>query len=113
MDVKTIAVIGAGTMGRGIAYAAAFGGYHTVLEDVSRQVLEQGVAWIRQSFDEGVARGKVEAGVRDRALSLISTASNVEDAIRDSELIIEAGPVASEMKVEIFTIFDTFATTGA
>src|SRR5229473_3273805 len=59
MDVKTIAVIGAGTMGRGIAYAAALGGYNTVLEDVSRQVLEQGVAWIRQSFEEGVARDKV------------------------------------------------------
>src|SRR6266849_3982161 len=93
MDVKTIAVIGAGTMGRGIAYAAAFGGYNTVLEDVSRNVLEQGVAWIRQSFDEGVARGKVEASVRDKALSLISTASNIEDAIRDADLIIEAVPV--------------------
>ena len=61
MDVKTIAVIGAGTMGRGIAYAAALGGYNTVLEDVSRQVLEQGLAWIRQSLEEGVVRGKVEA----------------------------------------------------
>jgi len=104
VDVKTIAVIGAGTMGRGIAYAAALGGYHTVLEDVSRHVLEQGIAWIRQSFDEGVARGKVEAGVRDRALSLISTASNVEDAIRDAELIIEAVPEELEMKLELFTI---------
>src|SRR5881398_4078327 len=85
MDVKTIAVIGAGTMGRGIAYAAAFGGYHTILEDVSRRVLDQGVAWIRQSFEEGVARGKVEPDVRDRALALISTANNVENAIRDAE----------------------------
>src|SRR5229473_3488372 len=99
MEVKTIAVIGAGTMGRGIAYAAAFGGYNTVLEDVSRHVLEQGVAWIRQSFEEGVARGKVEGGVRDRALSLISTAGNVEDAIRDADLIIEAVPEELEMKL--------------
>src|SRR5713101_6557332 len=113
MGVKTIAVIGAGTMGRGIAYAAAFGGYNTVLEDVSRQVLEQGVAWIKQSFEEGVVRGKVEASVRDKALSLISTASNVEDAIRDAELIIEAAPEELEMKLELFTIFDKFAKTGA
>jgi 3-hydroxybutyryl-CoA dehydrogenase len=113
MNVKTIAVIGAGTMGRGIAYAAAFGGYNTVLEDVSRHVLGQGIAWIRQSFEEGVARGKVEAGVRDKALSLISTASNVEDAIRDAELIIEAVPEELEMKLELFTIFDKFAKTGA
>src|SRR5437867_5382226 len=113
MSVKTIAVIGAGTMGRGIAYAAALGGYNTVLEDISRSMLEQAVSWIRQSFDEGVARGKVEAGVRDRALSLILTANNVEDAIRDAELIIEAVPEELEMKLELFTIFDKFAKTGA
>jgi len=113
MSVKTIAVIGAGTMGRGIAYAAAFGGYHTVLEDISRPMLEQAVGWIRQSFDEGVARGKVEAGLRDKALSLISTASKVEDAIRDADLIIEAVPEELEMKLELFTIFDKFAKTGA
>lgn len=76
MDVKTIAVIGAGTMGRGIAYASAFGGYKTVLEDVSPRMLEQATAWIRQSFDEGVSRGKVETGVREKALSLISTATD-------------------------------------
>jgi 3-hydroxybutyryl-CoA dehydrogenase len=113
VEVKTIAVIGAGTMGRGIAYAAAYGGYKTVLEDVSRHVLENAVGWIRQSFDEGVARGKVEAGVRDKALSLITTANRVEDAIRDAELIIEAVPEELEMKLELFTIFDKFAKTGA
>jgi 3-hydroxybutyryl-CoA dehydrogenase len=113
MDVKTIAVIGAGTMGRGIAYAAAFGGYRTILEDVSRSVLEKGVAWIKQSFDEGVSRAKVEQGVRDRALSLLATASTVEDAIRDADLIIEAVPEEIEMKLELFTIFDKFAKPRA
>lgn len=113
MDVKTIAVIGAGTMGRGIAYAAAYGGYNTVLEDVSRHVVEEGMAWIRNSFEEHVARGKVKAGVRDKALSMISTAGDVKDAIRDAELIIEAVPEELEMKLELFTIFDKFAKTGA
>jgi 3-hydroxybutyryl-CoA dehydrogenase len=113
MDVKTIAVIGAGTMGRGIAYAAAYGGYQTVLEDISRPMMEQAVGWIRQSFDEGVARGKVEVGLRDKALSLITTANNVEDAIRDADLIIEAVPEELEMKLELFTIFDKFGKTGA
>ena len=63
MDVRTIAVIGAGTMGRGIAYASAYGGYRTVLEDISPEMLERSLAWIRQSFDEGVARGKVDAAL--------------------------------------------------
>src|SRR5215472_5774955 len=113
MDVKTIAVIGAGTMGRGIAYAAVFGGYKTVLEDISPRALEHATAWIRQSFDEGVSRGKVEPGVRDNALSLLSTATDVKDAIRDAELAIEAVPEELKMKLEIFTILDKFAKAGA
>jgi 3-hydroxybutyryl-CoA dehydrogenase len=113
VELKTIAVVGAGTMGRGIAYAAALGGYQTVLEDISAHILENALEWIRHSFDEGVARGKVEAGVRDRALSLLSTASNVKDAIRDAELIIEAVPEELKMKLELFAIFERFAKTGA
>jgi 3-hydroxybutyryl-CoA dehydrogenase len=113
MEIKTIAVIGAGTMGRGIAYAALFGGYRTVLEDISPEMLHKASAWIRESFDEGVKRGKVDAAVRDRALPLLSTASKVEDAIRDAELIIEAVPEEMEMKLELFTIFDKFAKPGA
>ena len=50
MEVKTIAVIGAGTMGRGIAYAAALGGFQTVLEDVSISILDSAMAWIRDTF---------------------------------------------------------------
>ena len=113
MEVKTIAVIGAGTMGREIAYAAAFGGFNTVLEDVSRHVLEQALGWIRQFFEEGVACGKVEASARDKALSLITTASTVEEAISDADLIIEAVPEELEMKLELFTIFDRFGKAGA
>ena len=113
MEVKTIAVIGAGTTGRGIAYAAALGGYNTVLEDISSGVLEQALVWIRQSFEEEVARGNVKPGARDKALSLITTAGDVRDAIRDAELIIETVPDELEMKLELFTIFDKFAKTGA
>src|SRR5438445_12719814 len=109
MNVNIIAVIGAGTMGRGIAYAAAFGGYKTVLEDVSSPVLEQAMVWIRQSFEEGVARGKVEASVRDRALSLISTAAAVKDASRDAERSLEPRPEEREMKLELFAICDELA----
>ena len=113
MEVKTIAVIGAGTMGRGIAYAAAFGGYKTVLEDVSGQMVEQGVAWIQKSFEEGVARGKVEATVRDRALALMTTATTLEDAIRGADLLIEAVPEELNMKRELFTVFDKLAKPNA
>jgi len=113
MEIKTIAVIGAGLVGRGIAYAAASSGHETVLEDISSRLLAEAVAWIRQSFEEEVASGKVEPCARDKALSLTTTAGDVKDAIRDAELIIETVPDELEMKLELFTIFDKFAKSGA
>jgi 3-hydroxybutyryl-CoA dehydrogenase len=113
MDVKTIAVIGAGTMGRGIAYAAALGGFQTILEDVNDSILAKALAWIREAFEEGVKRGKVEPAARDAALAHISTSCVVDEAIRDAELIIEAVPEELEMKLELFTIFDKFAKPNA
>jgi 3-hydroxybutyryl-CoA dehydrogenase len=113
MEVKTIAVIGAGTMGRGIAYASALAGYRTVLEDISDTRLEQATAWIRKALDEGVSKGKVESINRDAAMKQLTTASKVVDAIRDAELIIESVPEEMEMKLELFTVFDKFAKGNA
>src|SRR5260370_23907728 len=113
MEVKTIAVIGAGTMGRGIAYASALAGYRTILEDISEARLEQAVAWIEKALDEGVSRGKVDPLDSLAAMKNVVTASKVENAIREAELIIEAVPEEMEMKLELFTIFDKFAKAGA
>jgi len=113
MPVKTIAIIGAGTIGRGIAYASALGGYTTVLEEVSDSMLAKAIAWINESLDEGVRCGKVEAAARDAALARLTTSQVVDEAIRDAELIIEAVPEELEMKLELFTIFDKFAKPNA
>jgi 3-hydroxybutyryl-CoA dehydrogenase len=113
MQIKTIAIIGAGTIGRGIAYASALGGYTTVLEEVSDSMLAEALSWIRESLDEGVQRGKVNAAARDAALARITTSQLVNEAIRDAELIIEAVPEELEMKLELFTIFDKFAKPNA
>ena len=113
MEVKTIAVIGAGTMGRGIAYASAFGGYRTILEDMSDSMLQPGLAYIRESLEEGVKRGKVTAELRDRAIAQLGSARSVEDACREADLVIEAVPEDMELKLEIFTLLDKFAKPGA
>jgi 3-hydroxybutyryl-CoA dehydrogenase len=113
MEVKTITVIGAGTMGRGIACVSAQGGYHTVLEDVSASILEQALAWIRQSLDEGVNRGKLTAEQRDSAIGLIRTSRSVDESIREADMVIEAVPEEMETKLEIFTLLDKFAKPGA
>ena len=113
MDVKTITVIGAGTMGRGIAYAAALGGFRTILEDVQPEQLEQALAAIRTSLDEGMQRGKVTAQQKTETLGRISTANSVDLACRDADLIIEAVPEDLEMKIDIFCILEKFARPGA
>lgn len=113
MDVKTIAVIGAGVVGREIAYAAALAGYATVLEDVSDTILGKGMARIVEALEEDVRRGKLDAAGRDAALARISTSQAVDEAIRDAELIIEAVADELEMKLELFTIFDKFAKPNA
>jgi 3-hydroxybutyryl-CoA dehydrogenase len=113
MEIKTISVIGAGTMGRGIAYAAAFGGFRTILEDVSQPVLDAGLAYIRTALDEGVERGKVTADQRKRALAGLESAHSVEEACREADLVIEAVPEEMEVKLEIFTLLDKFAKPGS
>src|SRR5713101_9816503 len=113
MEVKTIGVIGAGTMGRGIAYASALGGYRTILEDVMPEMLTKARAWIAQAFDEGAKRGKLAAEEAAAALKRISTASSVEGACRESDFLIEAVPEEMELKLELYTLFDKFAKPNA
>ncbi|HXN22991.1 MAG TPA: 3-hydroxyacyl-CoA dehydrogenase NAD-binding domain-containing protein [Candidatus Dormibacteraeota bacterium] len=113
MDVKTIAVIGAGAMGRSLAYAAAASGFRAILEDMSAPRLEQGSAWIHHSFDEEVARGKVTTPQKDAAIARLSVARSVEDASRQADLVIEAAPEEMELKIEIFTLLDKFAKPGS
>jgi 3-hydroxyacyl-CoA dehydrogenase len=113
LRITTIAVIGAVTVGPAFARAAAVAGYATVLEDMSREMLERGVRWIRESLRGDVARGVVAQDLAGAALRRIATAGTVEDAIRDADLIVEAVPEELEMKLELFTVFDKFAKPGA
>lgn len=113
MEVKTIAVIGAGTMGRGIAYASALGGFQTILEDVNDAAVANASLWVADAFDEGVKRGKVDPSVRDAALERIQTCTSVEQAVRDAELVIEAVPEDAEMKLALFRTLDRAAKPNA
>jgi 3-hydroxybutyryl-CoA dehydrogenase len=113
MEIKTIAIVGAAELGRSIACVAVLAGYRTILEDISPSALEQGIAWVAQSLDDEVSRGKTSAAARLAALANLVTASSAEDASRDADLIIETVSDEIEMKIELFTIFDKFAKPGA
>jgi 3-hydroxybutyryl-CoA dehydrogenase len=105
-EIKTIAVIGAGIMGRGIAHAAALGGYRTILEDVLPASLRKAETEIRGNLDKAVELGKVPRSDADAAFARIEFANSVEDAARPADLIIEAVPEEIESKIEIFTLLD-------
>jgi len=105
-QVKTIAVIGAGIMGRGIAHAAALGGYRTILEDLLPGALRKAETEIRANLDKAVELGKVTAPDADSAFRRLEYASSVEEAAREADLVIEAVPEEMESKIEIFTLLD-------
>jgi 3-hydroxybutyryl-CoA dehydrogenase len=104
--VETIAVIGAGTMGRGIAHAAALGGYRTILEDILPNALRRAETEIRANLDKAVEIGKVSAGDADAAFARLEYANSVPEAAREADLVIEAVPEELESKIEIFTLLD-------
>jgi len=104
--VQTIAVIGAGIMGRGIAHAAALGGFRTILEDILPASLRRAETEIRGNLDKGVELGKVSRQQADDAFGRIEFASSIDEAARAAELVIEAVPEELESKIEIFTLLD-------
>ena len=105
-EIKTIAVIGAGTMGRGIAHAAALGGYRTILEDILPNALRRAESEIRANLDKAVEIGKVSVSDANAAFARLEYAGSVDEAARQADLVIEAVPEELESKIEIFTLLD-------
>jgi len=111
-EVRTIAVIGAGTMGRGIAHVAALGGYRTVLEDLLPAALRRAQDEIRGNLDKAVELNKVSPDDASAALGRLEYAGSVEEAAREADLVIEAVPEEMESKIEIFTLLDKICRPG-
>jgi 3-hydroxybutyryl-CoA dehydrogenase len=107
-EVRTVAVIGAGIMGRSIAHAAALGGYRTILEDLLPNALRKAETEIRANLDQAVELGKVDAAEADAAFSRLEYAGSVDEAAREADLVIEAVPDEMESKLEIFIMLDKF-----
>jgi len=102
VEIRTVAIIGAGGLGRGIAHAAALAGYRTILEDILPAKLRKA---------ETELRGKAKAELRGKAgaesaLVLMEYALTVEEAARQADLVIESVPDELESKIEIFTLLD-------
>jgi 3-hydroxybutyryl-CoA dehydrogenase len=102
MLVRKVAVIGAGTMGHGIAYIAALGGYRVALTDAQPAALEQGLARARAAFDRAVERGRCTPQARDEGLRRLLPAATVAEAATDADVAIEAIPERLPLKQALF-----------
>ena len=111
MTIKTVGVIGAGTMGNGIAHVFAKSGYQVILVDVADQVLQRGLETITKNLDREVAKQKITAADRDAALKRINPETDFS-YLAAADFIIEAASEKFEIKSEIFRNLSLKARRG-
>ncbi|MGI9389392.1 MAG: 3-hydroxybutyryl-CoA dehydrogenase [Boseongicola sp.] len=101
MDIQSVGVIGAGQMGNGIAHVLAIAGYDVLMTDISSDALDQALSIIKTNMDRQVAREKISADDRDRAMKRIKTTVTLTD-LGQTDLIIEAATERESIKTAIF-----------
>ncbi len=107
--MKKIAVIGAGTMGNGIAHVFAQAGFTVSLIDVSLPQLDKAIQTIAKNFDRQIAKGSIGAEAKEASLKNITTNTSLEAGVKDAELVIEAATENTELKLKIFQQMDEHA----
>lgn len=105
MDILNISVIGAGTMGNGIAHVFAQYGFNVTLIDVKQELLDKAVKTITGNLDRQLKKGTITEEIKTKTLSNITTSLNISDA-KNSELIVEAATENPETKKKIFNLID-------
>jgi 3-hydroxybutyryl-CoA dehydrogenase len=102
MSIDTVAVLGAGTMGHGIAQVCAAVGCEVRLFDIDDAAVSAGMDRIRGNLEKGIARGKVTEAERDTVLGQLTTTTSISEAATGADLVIEAAPESMELKESIF-----------
>lgn len=111
--MKSISVIGSGTMGNGIAHVFAQNGYDVSLVDLMPELLEKALTTISKNMDRQVAKGTVTAEEKESALARISTFSDLRHGVKDADLVVEAATENLELKLNIFRQLDEFSPADA
>jgi len=108
-----VSVIGAGTMGNGIAHVFAQNGFAVNLIDVSAQQLEKAIQTITKNFDRQIAKGAITEAQKQKALSNITTLTDITEGVKNAELVVEAATENTELKLKIFRQIDEAAPSTA
>ena len=106
--MKNVAVIGAGTMGNGIAHTFAQYDFKVQLIDISESSLKNGMATITKNLDRMVAKGSITESDKERTLNNISTFTNLEEGVEYASLVVEAATENLDLKLRIFNDLDKF-----
>ncbi len=104
--MKNIAVIGAGTMGNGIAHTFAQFGYNVQLIDISQEAIDRGLATISKNLDRMVAKEKITAQDKENTLANITSFTSIKEGVQQSELVVEAATENIDLKLKIFKELD-------
>jgi 3-hydroxybutyryl-CoA dehydrogenase len=113
VTVKTVAVLGAGIMGRGIAYVSALAGFRTLLHDADPRALELAKEEISATMGKGVSSGKLSGPAAAAAHQRLACARALKEAVGEADLVIEAVPEKIDLKIEIFGQLDSLAPEHA
>lgn len=110
MSIENVAVIGAGTMGAGIAQVCAQTGWNTTLYDAYPESLERGMQRISAFWDKGILKGKTSQEQKHIWSNNLQSTSNLSDAVSQSDLVIEAVPEIIDLKQKLFSEIDTMTS---
>jgi len=110
MEIKNITVLGSGIMGHGIAQVSATAGYNVVLRDIEQQFLDKAMGKIKWSLDKLVSKEKISEEQRDEIFLRIIPIVDLNDAVRHSDLVIEAVPEIMELKKKVYAELDKVAS---
>ncbi len=108
--MKKIAVIGAGTMGNGIAHTFAQFGYETNLIDISEDRLKSGMDTISRNLDRMVSKERISEAEKEKTLSGITTFTTLSEGVKSTDLVVEAATENLELKLSIFQDLDRFCS---
>jgi len=109
MEIKNITVLGSGIMGHGIAQVSAMAGYNVVLRDIEQQFLDKAMGKVKWSLDKLVSKEKISEEQRDEIFSRIIPIVDLNDAVRNSDLVIEAVPEIMDLKKKVYAELDKVA----